>query len=238
MPRYLDRDKYRPIYINYGRHFMEREGRPPSRLDWRGENLQHYREAHGITYPSAKQIETIFRRWGRFVEAIGARPNSTKIAVGRAAIRFLKENFGLEEEDFPMGAYDGTINGRTVEVKGSTISKEKTFGHVRWRFRFHHRQYSKLCDELWLVGLDDDRPLAVWRLKKADMMRFVDERDALSIAVRCVFKNVFYPLHANIVWKAPLTKAEIDEILSRGKEPPQWPYHIYPPKKNGANNGA
>jgi hypothetical protein len=219
----LSKERRRELYVNYGRFFLNKEGRPPSRLDFRGENLERYREAHGIQYPTAKQVETVFGRWGKYVEVVGGTPVSPKIAVGNAAIRFMKEQFGLVEEDAHMGAIDGTIDGRTVEVKGATIGLDRTMGHPRWRFRLHHRKYSLMVDELWLVGLDGDRALAAWKLGKADMARFIDGRDAISIAVAPLFKGRWYNLLPHEVWKAQLSIEEVDAILRQGTEPPRWP---------------
>lgn len=210
------KEQRRTLYLAYGQHFRQQTGRAPARLDFRGANLEHYRQAHGVPYPSAKQVEAVFGSWGAYATAVGGPSISPKVEVGYRAVEFMRRQFGLVVEDGHMGAVDGVIDGRTVEVKGATLSKDRTFGHVRWRFRLHHRRYSLLVDELWLVGLHEQEAVIAWRLNKSDMVRYADDRDAISIGASAALKGHWYPLAPNEAWRKELTRQQVHDIISLG----------------------
>lgn len=201
-------------YLNKGLHFVKREGRPPSMLDWRGENRRYWSGKHGVQYPSTRQVELVFGTWGNFLSALGEVPGYHSSRIGYKAMDFCREQFGVEVLTFHTGAVDGYWNGEPVEIKGATLEQDAKFGHYRWRFRLHKRKYSKLVSHMFFVGFSpDERPLVAWRFDKPDLPLF-DDRDSVNIAAHTVLLNKPYPYVYNEVWKAQLTYNEVFDLLN------------------------
>lgn len=201
-------------FLNKGLHFIRREGRPPSQFDWRGENRRYWMAKHGIHYPTSSYVERVFGSWGNFLSALGEVPKYHATRIGYLAMEFCREKFGVESLNYHTGAVDGYWNGEPVEIKGATLEQDRHFGHYRWRFRLHNRQYSKLVSHIFLVGFSPDgKPLAAWRFDKPDLPLF-DNRDSLNISAHTVLLNKPYPYVYNEVWKAQLTYNEVYDLLN------------------------
>jgi hypothetical protein len=202
-------------YIRAGMEFFKREGRAPSITDWKGQNRQYWASKHGVQYPPATNVERLFGSWGNFLSVLGMTPSYHPTRLGFLAMELCRNLFGVEDLNYQTGAVDGYWHDRPVEIKGARIERDPTFGHYRWRFRLHHRQYSKLVDHIFLVGFDHgERPLIVWRFDKQDIGPLFDSRDSISIAAHPPLLSKPYPYVYNEVWKAPLTYTEVYDLLN------------------------
>lgn len=204
-------------FMQFAERFRELEGRYPSRLDWRGENLEHFRRKHGLHYPSERQVQKYTKSWGRFLAELGETPRSTQ-KTADIAIQHVQSRYkGVEVMPGRSGTIDVFIGDERCEVKGATIGKDELIRSPRWRFRLHHRDYSSLVDRLILVGLVQDVPVVEWSLDNVGMFLHADGRDTLAIPAKNPFQFLSYPLQMYEEWKADLTYDELVNLS--GLEP-------------------
>ena len=205
----------RSAVLRLAEEFKEREGRFPSRIDWRGRNLAHYREKHGLDYPSERQVQRLFGNWGMLLVALGLPPRRTQDVADIALNYVLDAYEDVEVMPGASGTIDCFVEGERTEVKGASLRTDDYIRTPRWRFRLHGREYSRIVDRLILVGLVGEEPVVEWSLDKVGVYLEADGKDALSIPAKFPFDNLSYNLSMYERWKAPLT---LEELLSRAEE--------------------
>lgn len=193
----------------HAERFQALHGALPSRLDWRGANLEHFRTRDMTSYPSERQVQRLFGGWGNFLRALGETPpiaqDTARVAVGHVQNRLAD----VEVMPGASGTIDAFVGGLKAEIKGSSLQQDERFRTPRFRFRLHEREYSRLVDTLILVGIVGDEAVIEWQLDKVAMLAHADGVDTLSIPAKYPFNMQGYNLFFYERWKAPLRLHEL-----------------------------
>ena len=185
--------------------FKAIHGRFPSRIDWRGENLAHFRSRDMTAYPSERQVQRLFSGWGQFLRELGESPLITQ-ETARVAVEHVQNRLGnVEVMPGASGTIDAFVGSLKAEIKGSTLQQDERFRTPRFRFRLHEREYSRLVDTLILVGIVADEAVVEWHLDKVAMLTIADGVDTLSVPAKYPFNLQGYNMFFYERWKAPLT---------------------------------
>ena len=185
----LKRKRGRPKSINpedlikWAHDFKKATGYFPGRDDMKGEVRKQYAKKLNMPMPHATTIERIFGKWSDFRTACGETQSKfthTKLAEA-TSIKYLTEKYGFEEHPANAGHVDGYINDKRIEVKAATLRKASRGNKFRWRL--HNREYSKLVDEMFLIGISEtgDVLVEIHLANQTDILNTVDLRDYIEL---------------------------------------------------------
>lgn len=200
--------------LSLAKRFEQTTGKLPSRMDWRGENLRQFREAHGLEYPSERVVQRLFNGWGNFLRELGESPLITQDTAKAALAHVQRRYEDVELQPGASGTIDCFIGAERVEVKSSSLQQDEVIRTPRWRFRLHEREYSRLVDKMILVGVVAGEPVVEWALDKVAMLMHVDGLDTLNLPAKYPFNYQAYPLYYYETWKANLSYAEVLEMAA------------------------
>lgn len=201
-------------YESLAKVFHDIEGRWPSRIDWRGDNLTHFRTSHGIDYPHEKTVYRQYGGWRHFLANLGV---GTVVTQETAAIaeEYLTNKYGNRIQIMPgsSGTIDCYFDGARTEVKSSSLANDDKIHTPRFRFRLHSRQYSSLVDKMILVGIVKGEVVAEWLLDNVAIIENADNKSSLNVVAKYPFQGRNYPLFFYEVWKEDVSYLELIERL-------------------------
>lgn len=177
--------------VKWGQEFKTKFGYFPSEDDCRGANKKAYESVHQFKMSHASSINRIFGSWSAFrTEAGEVATKYTHSSLAEdTSIAYLTEKYNFVEHTGPNGNVDGYIEDRTVEVKASILRKGSR-GYSRFRWSLHEREYSKLVDEMYLIGINDQGEVLVEaKLNKYDMHMAIDFKSAIEMSEDAINKG-------------------------------------------------
>lgn len=174
--------------IQWAKDFKKQFGYFPSKDDCRGANKAAYEAVHKFTMIHASSVQRLFGTWADYRIACGEIPSKythTNLAED-TSIAYLTAKYGFVEHKSTNGNVDGYIGDKTVEVKASILRKGSR-NYERFRWSLHEREYSKLVDEMYLIGLNENGDVLVEaRLTPYDMSICVDFKAAIELGVEAL----------------------------------------------------
>ncbi len=170
--------------IEWAKSFKHKFGFFPVRDDLKGRTRAAYEDIHNFPMMHATTIERIFGSWSDFREACGeavSRFTHSDVAE-QASVQYMIEKYDFIPSVAEQDVVDGYIGSRAIELKAS-IRRRKTGNSTRFRWVLHNRDYSKLVDEMFLIGTDEDGNvlLEIHLPTKEDIQYIVDNKQAIEL---------------------------------------------------------
>lgn len=204
------------VYIKWARDFKKRFGYFPAQDDLKKPNRDMLQKLFGIEVPHATTIARRFGSWSIFREACGETPSkyTPSHMTEEISIAYMKKKYGMVEVEAENSIVDGYIGDRAVEVKGGRLKIKKTDAkYPSFEWNLHEREYSKLVDELYLIGMDDDGNvlLEICIPTRGHLLNVADGKASLKLSGSALVKGS----SASIVWPyvvayKPLTLEELE----------------------------
>ena len=184
MSRGRPRTHSKESIVTWAKEFKHKFGFFPGRDDLKGKTRKAYMDNFQFEMMHATTIERIFDSWSEFREACGELPSKythSNIAED-ASVAYMVERYGFVPSTAEQDVVDGYIGNVAVELK-SSILRRKTGNFTRFRWALHNRDYSKLVDEMYLIGCDEDGNvlIEVHLPTKEDIRYMVDNKAAVEL---------------------------------------------------------
>lgn len=170
--------------IAWAKEFKHKFGYFPGRDDLKGDARKAYIERHNFNMYHATSIERVFGSWSDFRIACGeaASIHTPTTITEQVSMTYMVEQYGMIATSGEQDVVDGYIGDSRIEVK-SAILRRKTEGQKRFRWALHKREYSKLVDEMALIGCDEDGNvlLDIRISSKGEIAALIDNRNTVEI---------------------------------------------------------
>lgn len=181
----------KPLLVQWAKDFKTNFGYFPAEDDCRGANKKAYETVHKYKMVHSSSILRLFGSWTSFrleCGEVASKYTHSNLAED-TSLAYLKEKYGFVEHNSPNGNIDGYIGKNTVEVKASILRKGSR-DYRRFRWSLHEREYSKLVDEMFLIGISETGEVLVEaRLSKYDMHMAVDYKAAIELSAEALEKG-------------------------------------------------